>query len=106
MLGRKGIKKGISVYINTKSKDNTNKADPNAIALVMELDSLLLMLSTAGLYLEQKLTEDKLNFNKAITLLYSFGLIVFMLNKEWDKGFAKLALTCVALEVPSTNKKD
>ncbi|TVY12481.1 Nephrocystin-3, partial [Lachnellula arida] len=79
----------------------------------------------------QKLTEDELNFNEAVTLLCSFGLvdlnrslqqqfgsggysvhscmhswIVFVLNKEWDEGFAKLALTCVASEVPSTNEKD
>ena len=31
---------------------------------------------------------------------------VFVLNGEWDKGLARLALTCVALEVPSTNEKD
>ena len=31
---------------------------------------------------------------------------MFVLNKEWDKGLARLALTCVASEVPSTNEKD
>jgi tetratricopeptide (TPR) repeat protein len=30
---------------------------------------------------------------------------VFVLNKEWDKGLARLALTCVASEVPDTNEK-
>jgi tetratricopeptide (TPR) repeat protein len=79
----------------------------------------------------QKLTKDELNFNEAIALLCSFGLVdidqslqyqsgsgrysvhscvhswtVFVLNKEWDKGLAKLALTCVASEVPHTNEKD
>jgi tetratricopeptide (TPR) repeat protein len=78
----------------------------------------------------QKLTEDKLNFNEAITLLCSFGMVdpdrsleqqfgsggysihscvhswtVFVLNKEWDESLARLALTCVASEVPSTNEK-
>ena len=79
----------------------------------------------------QKLTEDELNFNEAVALLCSFGLVdadrslqqqsgtggysvhscvhswtVFVLNKEWDKGLARLALACVASEVPSTNQKD
>ena len=77
----------------------------------------------------QKLTEDELNFNEAVALLCSFGLVdadrsqqqfgsrgysvhscvhswtVFVLNKEWDKGLARLAVTCVASEVPSTDKK-
>ncbi|CAD6446243.1 f915f03b-3603-4ccf-9fb2-dd5b65dd2f7b [Sclerotinia trifoliorum] len=78
----------------------------------------------------QKLTKDELNFNEAITLLCTFGLvdpdrspqqqvgtrgysvhscvhswIVFVLNKEWDKSLAHLALTCVASEVPDTNEK-
>jgi hypothetical protein len=73
----------------------------------------------------QKLTEDELNFNEAVTLLCTFGLVntdrslqqqsgsggysvhscvhswtVFVLNKEWDEGLARLALTCVASEVP------
>jgi len=79
----------------------------------------------------QKLTEDELNFNEAVSLLCSFGLVdpdrslqqqlgskgysvhgcvhawtVFVLNKEWDKGLAMLALDCVASEVPSTHEKD
>jgi tetratricopeptide (TPR) repeat protein len=79
----------------------------------------------------QKLTEDELNFNEAVTLLCSFGLVnadrslqqqfgfggysvhscvhswtVFVLNNKWDKGLARLALTCVASEVPSTDEKD
>ena len=78
----------------------------------------------------QKPTKDELNFNEAITLLCTFGLvdpdrssqqevgarrysvhscvhswIVFVLNKEWDKSHARLALTCVASEVPDTNEK-
>ncbi|EDO03050.1 hypothetical protein SS1G_05528 [Sclerotinia sclerotiorum 1980 UF-70] len=78
----------------------------------------------------QKLMKDELNFNEAITLLCTFGLvdpdrspqqqvgargysihscvhswIVFVLNKEWDKSLAHLALTCVASEVPDTNEK-
>ncbi|KAH8657178.1 hypothetical protein BGZ60DRAFT_532027 [Tricladium varicosporioides] len=78
----------------------------------------------------QKFTKDELNFNEAMALLCSFGLvdldqsprqqvgargysvhscvhswIVFVLNKEWDKSLAHLALTCVASEVPDTNKK-
>jgi tetratricopeptide (TPR) repeat protein len=31
---------------------------------------------------------------------------IFVLNKGWDEGLARLALTCVASEVPSTNEKD
>lgn len=79
----------------------------------------------------QKLTEDELNFNEAVALLCSFGLAdadrslqqqfgyrgysvhscvhswtVFVLNKEWDEGLARLALTCLASKVPSTNEKD
>ena len=79
----------------------------------------------------QKLTEDELNFNEAVALLCSFGLVdadrslqqqfglggysvhscvhswtVFVLNNEWDKGLARLALTCVASEVPSIHEKD
>ena len=79
----------------------------------------------------QKLTEDELNFNEAVALLCSFGLVdadrslqqqsgsggysvhscvyswtVFVLNKEWDEGLARLALTCLASEVPSINEKD
>jgi hypothetical protein len=43
--------------INSGSKDNTNKADPDAIALVKELDGLPLALSTAGVYLEHVTTS-------------------------------------------------
>ncbi|PQE03464.1 Tetratricopeptide-like helical domain protein [Rutstroemia sp. NJR-2017a BBW] len=78
----------------------------------------------------QKLTKDELDFNEAITLLCTFGLvdpdrspqqqveargysvhscvhswIVFVLNKEWDKSLARLALICVASKVPDTNEK-
>ena len=79
----------------------------------------------------QKLAEDELNFNEAVTLLCSFGLVdvdwplqqqsgtggysvhscvhswtVFVLSKEWVEGIAWLAMACVAPEVPSTNEKD
>ncbi|KIN06814.1 hypothetical protein OIDMADRAFT_173997 [Oidiodendron maius Zn] len=79
----------------------------------------------------QKLAKDELNFNEAIILLCNFGLVnldpssqqqvgprgyslyscvhswtVFVLNKEWDKSLARLALTCVALQVPGTDEKD
>ncbi|PQE18241.1 Tetratricopeptide-like helical domain protein [Rutstroemia sp. NJR-2017a BBW] len=78
----------------------------------------------------QKLTKDELDFNEAITLLCTFGLvdpdrssqqevgarrysvhscvhswIVFVLNKEWDRSLAHLALICVASKVPDTNEK-
>ncbi|THV53236.1 hypothetical protein BGAL_0056g00340 [Botrytis galanthina] len=78
----------------------------------------------------RKLTEDELNFNEAVTLLCTFGLvnpdkspqqqtgarvysvhscvhswIVFVLNKEWDKSLARLVLTCIASEVPNKNEK-
>jgi len=43
--------------INTRSKNNTNKADPDAITLVQELDGLPLALSTAGAYLEHVTTS-------------------------------------------------
>jgi tetratricopeptide (TPR) repeat protein len=74
------------------------------------------------------LIEDEINFNKAIRLLCEYGMVeanvcdrqlsgsggysvhscmhswtVFVLNKEWDETLARLALTCVASEVPSTN---
>jgi len=80
----------------------------------------------------QELTKDELNFNEAITLLCTFGLvepdrslqqqvgprgysvhscvhswIVSVLNnKEWDKSLVRLAFTCIASEVPSKNEKD
>ena len=79
----------------------------------------------------QKLIEDELNFNEAVALLCSFGLVdadqslqqqfgsggysmhscvhswtVFVLNKRWDEGLARLALICVASEIPSTNEKN
>lgn len=43
--------------INSRSKDNTNKVDPDAIALVKELNGLPLALSTAGIYLEHVTTS-------------------------------------------------
>jgi tetratricopeptide (TPR) repeat protein len=78
----------------------------------------------------QKLTKDELYFNEAIILLCNFGLVdldpspqqqvgprkysvhscvhswmTFVLNKEWDESLARLALTCVASKVPSTDEK-
>lgn len=43
--------------IDTGSKDNINKADPDIIALIKELDSLPLALSTVGVYLEHITTS-------------------------------------------------
>ena len=79
----------------------------------------------------QKLTKDKVHFNNALALLCSFGLVepdgalqqqcgsggysvhscvhswmIFVLNKEWDQGFAQLALTCVASEIPMREEKN
>lgn len=77
----------------------------------------------------QKLTEDELSFNEAVRLLYEYGLVhpepslgqffgsagysvhscvhswmISVLNERWDDDLARIALTCVASEVPSTNK--
>ena len=77
----------------------------------------------------QKLTEDELSFNAAITLLSTFGLVdpdrsqqfrsggysvhscvhswtVFVLNEEWDDGLARLALHCVASKIPTEAQTD
>ncbi|KAL5326422.1 hypothetical protein ACEPPN_004107 [Leptodophora sp. 'Broadleaf-Isolate-01'] len=79
----------------------------------------------------QELTKDELNFNEAVALLCSFGLVdldgalkqqfgsggysvhscvhswtVFVLNKEWDESFARLALRCVASKVPMRDETD
>ena len=79
----------------------------------------------------QELTKDELNFNEAVALLCSFGLVdpdralqqqfgsggyivhscvhswtVFVLNKEWDKGLARLALRCIASKVPMRDETD
>ncbi|KAL5372603.1 hypothetical protein DPSP01_013357 [Paraphaeosphaeria sporulosa] len=76
----------------------------------------------------QKLTEDELSFNKAVRLLCEYGLAyaepafgqpsgsagygihscvhswtISVLNERRDKGLTRLALTCVASEVPSTD---
>ncbi|RDW71000.1 putative nb-arc and tpr protein [Coleophoma cylindrospora] len=206
------VSEGLAIVSNMSGRQDIEN-DPDAIALVKELDGLPLALSTAGAYLEhvttsfsdyrklykaswlklqttspilssyedrklhttwqitfdriqqqneasaellklwayfgrqelsfdllrhansankwiQKLTIDELNFNEAMTLLCNFGLVdldpflhqqagsrgysvhscihswtVFVLNKEWDKSLARLALICVASEVPSTNEK-
>jgi len=77
----------------------------------------------------QKLTEDELSFNEAVRLLCEYGLVhpepslgpssksagygvhscvhswtISVLNSEWDDDLAELALSCVASEVPETNK--
>ncbi|KAF7512688.1 hypothetical protein GJ744_000255 [Endocarpon pusillum] len=74
------------------------------------------------------LTEDELNFNEAVRLLCEYGLAhpepslgqssgsagygvhscvhswtISVLNSEWDDGLMRIALTCVASEVPSNN---
>ncbi|KAF2259110.1 HET-domain-containing protein [Lojkania enalia] len=79
----------------------------------------------------QRLTEDELNFNMAVTLLCSFGLVdphwshqlqfgsggysvhscvhswtTFVLNHEWDERLAQVALTCVASEIPMRDVRD
>jgi hypothetical protein len=79
----------------------------------------------------QKLAEDELNFNAAVTLLCSFGLVdqdwshqlqfgtggysvhscvrswtTLVLNREWDGKLAQVALTCVASEIPMTDMRD
>ncbi|KAF2726723.1 HET-domain-containing protein, partial [Polyplosphaeria fusca] len=76
----------------------------------------------------RKLTEDELSYNEAVRLLCEYGLAhpepspsqgsrsigygvhscvhswtISVLNGEWDDGLARLALTCVASEVPSRN---
>lgn len=76
----------------------------------------------------RKFTEDKLSFHDTVRLLCQYGLVhtevsqrqtsgsegygvhscvhswsTYVLNKEWDKSLTRLALTCVASEVPSTN---
>ena len=74
----------------------------------------------------QELTEDELSFNEAVRLLCNYGLVdsdssshegsrgysmhscvhswtVSVLNKNWDKSLAKLALICVASEYPETD---
>ncbi|KAF2277956.1 HET-domain-containing protein [Westerdykella ornata] len=76
----------------------------------------------------QKLTKDELSFNEAVRLLCEYGLAhpepslgqspgsagygvhscvhswtISVLNDKWDDGLARVALTCVASEVPSTD---
>jgi tetratricopeptide (TPR) repeat protein len=76
----------------------------------------------------QKLTEDELSFNEAVRLLCEYGLAhpeassgqlagsagygmhscvhswaISVLNDSWDDELSKLALTCVASAVPSTD---
>src|SRR5215469_8011752 len=79
----------------------------------------------------QKLTEDELSFTEAVRVLSNYGLVdpdlslrnlhgsggysmhscvhswtVFVLNKEWDERLARLALTCIASEIPSDDEKN
>ncbi|KAF7505091.1 hypothetical protein GJ744_001310 [Endocarpon pusillum] len=74
----------------------------------------------------KKLIEDELNFNEAVRLLCEYGLAhlepslgqssgsagygvhscvhswtISVLNGEWDDGLMRIALTCVASEVPN-----
>ncbi|KAK7177365.1 NB-ARC and TPR domain protein [Paraphaeosphaeria sporulosa] len=76
----------------------------------------------------QKLTQNKVSFNEAVRLLCEYGLAhlepslgqpsgsggygvhscvhswtISVLNGGWDDGLARLALTCVASEVPNTD---
>ncbi|KAF1967847.1 HET-domain-containing protein, partial [Bimuria novae-zelandiae CBS 107.79] len=76
----------------------------------------------------KKLTEDELSFNSAVRLLCEYGLAhpepslgqpsgstgygmhscvhswtISVLNDRWDESLARLAVTCVASEVPSTD---
>jgi tetratricopeptide (TPR) repeat protein len=76
----------------------------------------------------QKLTRDELDFNKAVRLLCEYGLAypdtlsgqlfgyagysvhscvhswtISVLNDRWDNELSRLALTCVASAIPSTN---
>ncbi|RFU33666.1 hypothetical protein B7463_g2681, partial [Scytalidium lignicola] len=59
----------------------------------------------------RKLTEDELSFNEAVRLLCEYGLVHTELSLrqpsgsegECDKSLARLALTCVASEVPDRN---
>lgn len=43
--------------MNSRGKENTDKTDPDAIALIEKLDGLPLALSTAGVYLEHVTTS-------------------------------------------------
>ncbi|KAH8586144.1 hypothetical protein B0O99DRAFT_665869 [Bisporella sp. PMI_857] len=125
------VKEGLQIVFNMSGRKSIKKT------LVKELDGLPLALSTAGVYLEHhyktswlklqttsplldSYKDHELNFNKAITLLCTFGLVdpdrspqqqvgarkyMFVLNKEWNKSLARLALTCVASEVLNTNEQ-
>ncbi|KAH8585864.1 hypothetical protein B0O99DRAFT_657101 [Bisporella sp. PMI_857] len=101
------------------------KSDSDAIALIKELNGLLFVLSTAKTYLKhlyknfwlklqmtlvkllklllrhrnsvsnkwiKKLIKNKTSFQTAMKLLS------FVLNKNWDKNLAQLALNCIASE--------
>ncbi|PQE09257.1 tpr repeat protein [Rutstroemia sp. NJR-2017a WRK4] len=74
------------------------RSDPIAESSISKTTQVMDIFSSRGPVI-QKLMKDELNFNKAITLLYTFGLIVFVLNKEWDKSLAHLALSCIALKL-------
>ncbi len=79
----------------------------------------------------QKLVEDEMNFNDAVRLLCSFGLVdpdrshqervgsvgysihscvhswsVSVLNKQRDDSLARLALTCIASAIPDRNERE
>jgi hypothetical protein len=84
ILGYRGIKKGILVWFYSKNKENTNKVDPNTIALIKELDSLLLTLSIVRAYLEHITTSflDYLRLYKASWL--KLQIISPLLNSYKD----------------------
>jgi len=77
------------------------------------------------------LSEDEASFQKAVRLLCNYSLVdldvssderygsggysihgcvhswtVSVLNKEWDEDLAKLALTCIASEIPSLDERN
>ncbi|KAL9082446.1 MAG: hypothetical protein Q9165_008892 [Trypethelium subeluteriae] len=77
----------------------------------------------------QSLVEDIISFGTAVRILCNYGLVdadpslhetvgsggysmhscvhswtVSVLNKDWDESLARLALTCIALEVPDSNE--
>ncbi|KAH8586629.1 hypothetical protein B0O99DRAFT_665671 [Bisporella sp. PMI_857] len=144
------VRESLQIVSNMSGRKGIEK-DPDAIALVKELDGLPLALSTAGVYLEHhyktlwlklqttsplldsyenrtlhttwQITFDRIQQQntasaKLLKLWAYFDRqdlspqqqvgargYMFVLNKEWDKSLARLALTCVASEVPDTNEK-
>ncbi|KAK3064727.1 hypothetical protein LTS18_004511 [Coniosporium uncinatum] len=100
------VQDGLEVLSNTSGRKGIQD-DLDAIALVKELDGLPLALSIAGAYLEHTGPFGS-KFGSRGYSVHScvHAWMVFVLNKKWDKSMAILALTCVAAEVPSADKKD